>query len=267
MRQHPALTPLVFLLLAVIWTWPAILAPGLVGRMPDAAGTAWFLWASPRLLLNLHDGLTGWPAGVTYGRPDSYLLLLVGPLLSWVGPARAHAWIAVFGLAASAWGAEAFARTLGARAPWSGLAGLAFAFTGLASSALLEGYVYHLVNPWLPLLALSWFRATRPKGTVGQGLAAALFFVLCLLTTAWMALAAMPLVVGFLAAALLRQGRALDWRPVGPPPAVALPAFFYLACLRVGRRAGSARPWATRPLDQLRFGPAIAFPECAPEGP
>jgi len=242
LRWPAALTPVVFLVLAVAWTWPALTAPGLLGRKPDAAGTAWFISAAPRLLHGLHDPLTGWPLDVHYGRTDSFVLLGLGALLQPLDPARAHSLVALVGVVLSAWAAEAFARALGARPPWSLLAGTAFAMSGLASTALLEGYVYHLFDPWLPLLAWSWYRATRPGGTALHGVVAGLMFVLCLLTTAWLGLAALPLVVGLLVAGLLRQGRATRPGPiVAAGLTVLLPAALYLALFLAGGGGGQDR--------------------------
>ncbi|MFZ5475840.1 MAG: hypothetical protein ACOZNI_03620, partial [Myxococcota bacterium] len=178
-----AAVPVSLAALAIAWTWPAVVTDGLVGRQPDAAGTAWFLSAAPRLAESLRDPLTGWPAGVEYGRPDSWTMIVLGALLDGASPARVHAWVGVLGVFASAWAAEGFARALGAKAPWSLVAGAAFAFGGLAGTAWLEGYTYHLADPWLPLFAWAWWRATSPDGRVVHGLAAAGAFLLTLWTT------------------------------------------------------------------------------------
>ncbi len=197
--QQRWIAPLTFAILAVAWTWPAAVSPDVVGRHADAVGTVWFIDAAPRLGWRGADPLTGWPAGATYGRPDSFLLWLLSLLLGWLPsgglpPARVHAWIGVIGVTLSAWAAEAFARALGAVSPWSLLAGLAFGFCGLAGTALLEGYVYHLLDPWLPLLGLWWWRATGPDGRPRDGVLAGVFFLLTLLTSAYLGVAAVVLV-------------------------------------------------------------------------
>ena len=47
---------ILWLLFAVIWTWPAVLAgPDIVGRHFDALGTVWVIDAANRLGLDLHD--------------------------------------------------------------------------------------------------------------------------------------------------------------------------------------------------------------------
>lgn len=248
--------PVFFLAVAAVWSWPALVSQGLLGRMPDAAGTAWFIWASTHLWPGLDDGLTGWPVGAHYGRPDSYSLLLWGGLLQGVDPARAHAWLGLVGPTLSAWAAEAFARATGARAPWSWLAGLAFVFSGLGSSALLEGYSYHLLDPWLPLLGLFWYRATQPEGRAWHGAAAGLCFLACLATTAWLALAAAPLVVGLWVGSLGRRGPVAGWRPIGAAACVVVPPLvgFMLAFLAGGGADGLAPAGAPNPARPLTWG-------------
>ena len=232
-------TPLSCLVLAAVWTWPAVLGTELLGHHPDAPGTAWFISAAPRLLGDLSDPLTGWPVGARYGRPDSFLLMVVGTLGAPLGAVRVLGWATVLGVAVSAWAAESVARQLGARAPWSLLAGLGFAFSGLAATAHLEGYPYHLMNPWLPLFVGSWLRATRPGGRPRDGGAAAVWFVLALLDTAWLGIACVPVGVAFLLAALPRRDR--DWlRPLVAAVAVATPLVLaYVWLFRAGGTAGA----------------------------
>ncbi len=195
------MTPLVFLLLAAVWTWPAPITAELLGRRADALGTVWFVSAAARLLPGLHDGLTGWPLGADYTRPDSWTMLLVGPLSALLGAPRVVALVAFLGVTASAWAAETFARSIGARAPWSLVAGMAYAFSGLGSTAFIEGYPYHLADPWLPLFGAAWLRAVDADGRPRDGLAAAALFALALGTSAWHGLAAAILGIGLLAAA------------------------------------------------------------------
>lgn len=209
------LTPLVFLLLAVAWTWPAAAAgqSWLVGRFFDLPGTVWFIDAAPRMGLHLHDPLTGWPGGLTYQRPDSFTLLGLSALLSALPAGFVHASLQVIGVWLSAWAAEAFARSLGAEAPWSWIAGLAFGFSGLAATALLEGHAYHVLDPWMPLFALCWLRATSAGGRWFHGLLAGIFFCLTALTTAYLGIAAAVLALGFAAGGLLSLRRRFPFGP------------------------------------------------------
>ncbi|MCB9766159.1 MAG: hypothetical protein H6739_40660 [Alphaproteobacteria bacterium] len=197
--MRPRHAPVIFLVLAIAWTWPAAIAwdGWLVGRHFDLPGTAWFLSAGPRMGLDLHDPLTGWPEGITYYRPDSYVLLVASWLLQGLPAHVSHGLLQVLGVTASAWAAEAFARAAGARMPWSLLAGLAFGFSGLAANALLEGHVYHVMDPWMPLFGWAWLRATGPGGRPHHGALAALFFALTTMTTAYLGLAAAVIAVGF----------------------------------------------------------------------
>ena len=185
--------------LAALWTWPGVIAGGnrAMGRHFDLSGTIWSLDAIPRLFPNLTDPLTAWPLGADYTAFDSFLLLPVGLLFQWVDPVRLHAWLGILGVGSSAWAAEYFARTVGARRPWSLIAGLSFGFSGLAATALLEGHVYHVVDPWLPLFAVYWWKACGPAGSNRHGLLAGLFFVLTLLTTAYLGVAASIVAIGF----------------------------------------------------------------------
>lgn len=211
-RDWPALAlgrfePLVWLLLAMAWTWPAALAGGdqYVGRHFDAPGTIWFLDAASRFWTTLVDPHTAWPDGAQYLDADSFTMLGLGVLLQWADPVRWHGWLQILGVASSAWAASAFARTVGATAPWNLLAGLGFAFSGLAANALLEGHVYHLLNPWMPLFGLWWWKTTGEQSSVRSGLLAGGAFVLTMLTTGYLAIAASFLAVGLFAEGLFRR--------------------------------------------------------------
>ncbi len=231
-------TFVVFLLFSVCWSAPAAWGDVLLGRMPDAPGTVWFLDAAPRLVHGLHDPLTGGTGGATYARPDSFVLMAIGWAFDGVSPFVLYRLVTVLGIAVSAWAAEAFARALGARFPWSLVAGFAFMGCGLATTALLEGYVYHVFDPWLPLFGLSWWRATRPGGRARDGVLAGVFFVLTVLTTAWLGIAAGVLLVGILAARVAgavvghAQRRIVDAVPPAPLATaaltVAVPLYVYV---------------------------------------
>ncbi len=238
-------------MLAVLWTWPAAIAGGewLVGRHFDLPGTVWFISAAPRLGLDGVDPLTSWPAGAAYSRLDSWILLVLGSLFGWIGEVRLHGLLQVLGVFGSAWAAEACARGLGARPPWSWLAGLSFGFGGIAATALLEGHVYHLFDPWLPLFTWAWWRATGPGGTPRQGAVAGALWVLCLLTTAYVGLAASLIAVGLALGALLR--RHLAPRAALAAAAVAVPVgLLYLTAFSGGDLHAGME------LDTLRRGSA-----------
>lgn len=240
MTWRPAWTPAAFAVLALAWLWPAPFSAELLGRRADALGTVWFVSAAGRLLPSLHDPLTGWPLGADYTRPDSWTLLVAGALGSFLAPTRLVGLVAFLGVVASAWAAEAFSRSLGAKAPWSLLAGLAYAFSGLAATAWIEGYPYHLADPWLPLCGLAWMRAVGREGTPRDGLLAAAAFALALATSAWHGLAAAVLVLGLLVGA--RAAGVVRARPVAAAGvAVGLLALVYAAAF-FSHASGDAVP-------------------------
>ncbi|MDP6931337.1 MAG: hypothetical protein QGG40_00405, partial [Myxococcota bacterium] len=195
--RRPSAWP--WLLLASAWTWPALLSgPGrMVGRHFDLPGTLWTLGSADRLVYGLEDTLTAWPWGADYTALDSYLMVPLGWFLQSIDPVRLHGLLQVLGVAVCAWMAECFATTLGARRPWSLLAGLSFGFSGLAANALLEGHVYHVLDPWLPGFAWAWWRATSPDGRVRHGLLAGAAFAATLFTTGYLGMAAAVIAVGF----------------------------------------------------------------------
>ncbi len=212
---------LLWVALAVAFTWPAALAGGelMVGRHYDLPGSLWTLGAADRLFPDLQDPLTAFPVGASYIRLDSYTLLPFGLLSRWIDPATIHGWLQILGIASMAWAAERFALATGARRPWTLLAGLSLAFSGMSANVLLEGHVYHVMNPWLPLFGWTWWRATTPSGRWYHGALAGLFFFGTLMTTAYLALVAATMAVVFFAAGLL-SGR--QHRPPWVPTAAAV---------------------------------------------
>jgi hypothetical protein len=192
--------PALWLGLSLLWTWPAALAgPGrLVGRHFDTQGTIWTIHAAPRLLSGLTDPLTCWPLGAEYSTIDSFTLLPIAAALQFMDAIRLHAWLGILGVALSAWAASSLAQAMGARRPWSLIAGGVFAFSGLAASALLEGHVYHVLNPWMPLMCWALWRATSPEGGLRHGVLGGLCFSVSLLTTGYLGLAGAILATGML---------------------------------------------------------------------
>lgn len=260
-RSHLAVVVVLFII-AVAWTWPAALGEHLLGHHPDAAGTAWFIDAAPRLLRHgLHDPATAWPTGAHYPRPDSFVLLLLGPLLAPLSAARALGIVSLVGVFTTALATEHLAVTLGAKRPWTLVAALGVACSGLASTALLEGYPYHLLNPWLPLFAAAWWRSTGPLGTARDGVWTGIFFVGCLLSTAWGAIACVPLGIGLLVGA---RGR--GWTRALPAAAATavVPIVLYVALFSSGDSGGAtALADAGFPTPDLR----LTLARLAPPGP
>lgn len=231
------------LLAALLFTHPAAWsgADWLVGRHFDLQGTVWLIDAAPRFEAGGLDRLSGAPLGARYARLDSWTLAALAWALRGIDAVRLHNALQVIGAWSSAWAAERFAAALGARPPASWIAGLSYGMSGLAASALLEGHVYHLLDPFLPLCAWAWWRACRPDGRPMHGALAAAGFGGALLTTAYHGVVAAVLVVVIGAAALLRRelragpaaaaalgaaavGLPYVWAFLGAPEAVAVAA-------------------------------------------
>lgn len=182
-----ALSGFFFLLIALVWTWPLPRDPftTTIAMHFDQFPAAWLVHAANSYV---PDGVSEWsafPAGEPTTRLDSFLFALLAVALHGALPGLFVTNLFVlFGPPISAWAAERFAReALGARFPASLVAGLAFGFSPLALVGVLEGHVYYLLNPWLPLLAL---HAWRTSDGVRGSLTTAALWTLCLLTTAYM---------------------------------------------------------------------------------
>ncbi len=213
-RQH-AWTLGFFLLVSALFTWPLVTAPLSihVSRQFDLYSLLWLVDAMGSTDAGLHYSQTSWPVGESLNRMDSFLIaglawmghgLLSGRLLASL--------LAILGPVISAFAAERVAAThFGARWPYSIIAGLSYAFSGMAATALLEGHVYALLNPWLPLLLGALLRTLGPIGSSRDGAWAALWWVLCLLTSAYTGIAATILVL--VVALSSRFWRREDWRP------------------------------------------------------
>jgi len=234
MGDRPWLSLAIWLVLAVAWTWPAAMAGEdfMVGRHFDLPGTVWSLASAPRLMAGLVDSATGWPEGGDYRHFDSFVLLPLASLLEALHPARLHGLLQIIGVTLSAFAAERFAKEVGARPPWTWLAGLGFGFSGLAANTLLEGHVYHLLDPWLPLFGLFWWRATSRRGTGRDGALAGLCFLGALLTSGYLGLAAALMGICFWVGSFARSGMRLvkptAWA-AGVAGTVAIPYAIYFA--------------------------------------
>lgn len=197
-----------YLLFSAVYTWPAVcLDPTVLPtRHFDLYPALWLIQTAPSVVPRLFHSFSAWPYGESLARIDSYLLLLLGwlnqnffssvqvaDLLIWLGPAL------------NALAAELCAhRAFGIPRPQSWLAGLTFGFSGITAVALLEGHVYHLLNPWLPLLLGSLWLGSGPQGRWYHGLLGGLAWVLGQFTTAYFGVCGAFLTV----ALLLRAPRA-----------------------------------------------------------
>lgn len=211
--RNPDLVALVvYGALVCAWTWPLVTgATPLPARNFDAFCVQWVAAAATRLDLTMTDPLSQWPLGNSLARSDSLVYLLVArvftPLLGVDGVVNC---LGLVGPVVSAWAAERLARRVYAvPSPWSLVAGLAYAFTGLGATMVLEGHVYLLLVPWLPMLvgALQGLDLARSPRA---GLLVLAWWTLSLLTSAYVGIAA-SLLVGVWGMHALWTGRV--WTP------------------------------------------------------
>jgi len=190
-----------------VWSWPLVTFAGpLPARNFDAFCVEWVAAAATRLGADLVDPLSQWPLGNSLARADSFVYLALAkvftPLLGVDGMVNGLAWI---GPVVSGWAAERTARrAFGVPSPWSIVAGLVYACNGLTTTMLLEGHVYLLLVPWLPLLvgALEGLTlASRPR----DGALAAVWWSLALATSAYVGVAASLIVALYLVRGALRR--------------------------------------------------------------
>jgi hypothetical protein len=187
-------TVLIFAGLSAAWSWPLLTSPGglHIYRQVDQFCNAWVAMLGAHWDGGFTTSMASWPVGQGLQRLDSLVLFGLARVFGWlVGPWTLLGWMVLIGPVLSAWAAERFAaNVLGARWPWSLVAGVTYGFSGMAATSVLEGHVYPLLNPWLPLMAWQWHRATGPEGRLRHGLAAGLLWALCLLTSAYTGIAA-----------------------------------------------------------------------------
>jgi len=239
-----------FAAVAAVFTWPLLADPGriVVARQFDVHGMLWLTSVAREVGPDLRVALAAWPEGQSVAQADSLLVALAAWLLPAVRPLTWASLLAFGGPVVSAWAAERFAaRALGAAWPWSLLAGLAFGFSGLAATALLEGHLYMLADPWLPLLGWVAVVGFGGEGRAWHGLAIAVCWTLCLLTSAYVGICATVLLVVVAVNAAFE--RSVQWRPVLVGAIGILPvgiAYAYLLTLSRARELPTDLAWSSR---------------------
>lgn len=187
-----------YLLLSAAFTWPAAqLSPEVLPtRHFDIYPMVWLLERSPYTFPDMVHAYSAWPYGESLSRLDSYVLLWLGWLNQGMIPGvTLVSLLAWWGPAISAYVAEYAARScLHVPRPYSWIAGAGYAFSGIASNALLEGHVYHLMDPWLPLLFIALWRGTGPWGRASHGFLIGLSWALCQFTTAYLGICGIILI-------------------------------------------------------------------------
>jgi len=238
-----------WLAISMAWTWPSAWpGPNVVGRHFDALGTVWVIDAASRLGLDLHDPFSAWPEGATYSAIDSWVLLLLSYMGSALEPSRMHGILAVIGVASAGFAASRFALMLGAKTPTHWLAGVLFAGSGLVATAILEGHVYQVVNPWMPWMAMFLVLAASEKGKWEHGVLAGLCFSAALFSSGYLGVGAGVVALGLGVHGLMI---APDRRPLAVSAAVAVVAFGLFLMLF----SSAGTPGATHAtLDTLRMG-------------
>ncbi len=209
-----ALVSLLFLGLAAVFTWPAVCFDPqvLVTRHFDLYVAIWLLEQAAESLPRLFVDGSAWPQGESLVRSDSFSLLFLG----WAGRGLLSGWFVVtlitwLAPALNALAAEACARrVLEVRRPWSLLAGLAFGFSGIAASVVLEGHVYQLLAFWLPLLLLAAWCTPERGLPWKRGLLVGLLWALSLFSSAYFGVLASALL---LVVAAARPRRSLRLMP------------------------------------------------------
>ncbi len=231
-----ALVVAIFVALATAFSWPAArLDPhSLVTRHFDLYVTIWLVEQAVDGLPRMLASGSAWPHGESLARVDSYLLML----LAWAGRGLLSGWLLTtlltwLGPALNAWAAEHCARkVLAVRRPWSLLAGMAFGFSGIAATAVLEGHVYFLLAAWLPLLLTTAWTAPERGISWGRGALVGLLWTLALLSSAYLGVLASVLLLTVLAARPRRVLRLLPGALV-----VGLPvAAWYLWVFSISRQ-------------------------------
>ena len=229
---------LLYALVSVLWSWPLALAPAssTTALHFDGFPMAWLAEAAPSFLPDGTSDWSAWPEGEPLQRIDSFLFL--GVALATGGAIPGMLLVNLFvlvGPVLSAWAAERFARrALGVEGPAALVAGLCFGFAPIGLVAALEGHVYTLLDPWVPLCALACWE--------GRARGAALHFALALLSTAYLGVAALVLAGAIALARGPALGRATLARVLGGMGAVgaAYTALYLTGDGGPAREAGDA---------------------------
>ncbi len=231
-----------YLALSVAWTWPwARFDDTLPTRQFDLFGVVWVL-EHARDLLDLRASASEWPTGEDVTRLDTWVLAAIGLVRGWVGldTIVTTRLLVLLAPVVSALAMESCARRLDIARPWSVIAGVIFGFSGIGATALLEGHVYALLVPWLPLLLRDLHDATSAGGRARVGARAGLWWALCLLTSAYTGLVA-TLVGGVWLVRSVRERWA--WRGIAGFFAVVVPlGVAYTALFQHGRGSVASDP-------------------------
>lgn len=202
----------VYLLLAVLLTWPLALDPaGQVagGARTDAPNAIWSIWFWQQSLaegnLPLQTHLLNHPFGGRLVVADPLNALLGYPLALQWGPAAAYSALVIAHLCFAGAAAHALGRRLGGGG-W--VAGVGFMVSPMILSNIQNGSSEAVAAGWLPL-AILWLIRAIEEGGAGRVLLAGLGLFLAAVGAGWYAGVGAFLVAGALAVAGWRD---LPWR-------------------------------------------------------
>jgi len=186
----------VYLALALLLTWPAVLRPAsvLIGHprgdhWPNLWGYGWVRGEllAGRFPLTIEQ--LGFPEGGTLYYLDMLNALLAIPVEPWLGPVATYNLLVWFNLVLGAVGAFALVRHLTGSRGGAFLAGLVYGFSPYVLGVIASGISECLTVGWLPLFLLAMIRLGE-TGRWRHGVAAAALAVACLLSSAYHGLTA-----------------------------------------------------------------------------
>ncbi len=196
-----------FSALSAAWSWPLASDPwGLdIALQMDSPNTLGLAAAVAEAEDPLHPDRLAWPWGQNLVRGDSFVYFALARLLAGGPPAMPLALCILAGPVISALAAESVSRRLGTAFPWSLLAGVGYGFSGLQATAVLEGYGFNLLNPWLPWMVGAALLASGPEGRLRDAGLAAAMWLLCVLTSAYAGIGASLLLLALVGGGVLRH--------------------------------------------------------------
>ena len=190
-RAREGVVAVVYLALALLLTWPAVLRPAsvLIGHprgdhWPNLWGYGWVRGEllAGRFPLTIEQ--LGFPEGGTL-----YYLDMAIPVEPWLGPVATYNLLVWFNLVLGAVGAFALVRHLTGSRGGAFLAGLVYGFSPYVLGVIASGISECLTVGWLPLFLLAMIRLGE-TGRWRHGVAAAALAVACLLSSAYHGLTA-----------------------------------------------------------------------------
>ncbi len=190
MRTRPSSLLVVYLVVAVVLTWPMALRPGELvvgGEHSDIWNSLWSLWYFVHSIFSgewpVYTQLLGHPDGGTIAVADPVNGLFGLVALPVLGVVKAYNLLVVAHLVFSGWAAHRLAESLG-QSRWgrwsSWIAGLGYMTAPVLVSAVHNGTSEALAGGWLPLAVLACLVALRRGGVRASSLA-----ILALAVAAW----------------------------------------------------------------------------------